>query len=101
MEAKEGEKAVKDYKDKRHIPIELKLPSGERFRLQPGNLFIDTDGRIFIDQKFNRVSLNKDNAIRILGGDYDMTLKFPEKELRLLAYEILAKTESLTPEREL
>jgi hypothetical protein len=38
---------------KRHIPIELRLLAGEAFRLQPGNVMIDTDGCFGLELQAN------------------------------------------------
>ncbi len=77
------------------IPLNIDTPSGTEFTVNKA-IRVDSAGRVHVSVSLNspKVMTEKDTAlIKSVNATHDAVLHLPIKDARLLAYEILAKTE--------
>lgn len=72
--------------------VRLTLPGGTGYYIEPGSAYVDSAGRLHLDVVAPGAAF-KDGDLTIITATHDLCLTLPPNAWRLLAYDILAKTE--------
>lgn len=75
--------------------IGINLPAGKEWKLMPGNVCVDTTGRVSVFcNSANSGSIKyKTDSIILINANLDIKIELSREKARLLAFDILRETD--------